>query len=125
MTKFVLYRNTKDRCEHEVEGDLIEKMLETAHDIEFKQFAKKCEWQTVAQNLGYGRELPIKNDWHVSYKSGKYGGYQCYVLCHSECDFIFLQPDAAKSLQQSFAPKVSTQEWSRLTGYGDHAVDPR
>ena len=102
------------------------KTLDTAESITFRTFAFWCEWQEVAKNLGYSRDLPMGKDWSVSYSKSTYGGLRCYILHHSECDFIFLRPEDAKMLQDALASEISTAQWKRATSYGKaEAVDPR
>jgi hypothetical protein len=125
MKTFVLYRNTKDRGENERESQVIDKMNSDAEQISFGTFSKYCDWAEVAKNLGYGRDLPISKDWSVSFSKSKYGGLPCYILGHSECDFIFLRPADAQMLQEAFAKDMTPMEWQRHTQYGKGAVDPR
>lgn len=126
MKEFVLYRNTKDRCADEKESEVIDRMGQDAEAISFRTFSKNCDWAEVAKNLGYDRSLPLSKDWSVSFSRSKYGGLPCFVLGHTECDFIFLRPADAKMLQESFASDMSPAEWERHTGYGENrAVDPR
>ena len=125
MKSFVLYRNTKDRCSNEKEAEVIENMNEQAEQISFGTFTKNCVWIDVAKNLGYGRDLPLSKDWSVKFSKSKYGGLPCYVLGHTECDFIFLRPEDAKMLQEAFSNDMTPLEWQRHTQYGNGAVDPR
>jgi len=122
---FTFYRNTKSRVDHEQEADLMEKMEEQAELIDYDEFAANVDFAEVAEQLGYDDDLPLKDDWHVTYSKSKYGGLPCYILGHSECDFIFLQSKDAKMLQESFAKGMTDLEWKRHTQYGKSGLDPR
>lgn len=126
MSEFVLYRNTKDRTEFEKESDAMDQMETDSEIIDFAEFAANCDYAQVAADLRYDDDLKLEDDWHVSYSKSKYGGLDCFILGHSECDFIFLKPDDAKMLQQAFAQGMTPMEWKRRTEVGtDHMVDPR
>jgi hypothetical protein len=122
---FVLYRNTKDRCGNEHEAEAIEKADELATIIEYDEFAENCEHGEIAEQLGYGENLPLSEDWHVSFTKSTYGGLPCFIFGHSECDFIFLKPEDAKMLQEQFSKGISPSDWERATGYGKSGTDPR
>lgn len=125
MKQFVFYRNTKDRVSHEKESEVIDKMDDDKEGIAFSTFSRHCKWNEVAKNLGYGRDLPLSKDWSVGFYKSKYGGLPCYILGHTECDFIFLKPEDANMLQKQFVPDVGDAEWERHTGYGpNRTIDP-
>lgn len=125
MKTFVLYRNTKDRCANEQEENVISKMNDEAIQIAFGTFTKHCDWKEVAANLGYDQGFTLSGDPHVTYLKSRYGGLPCYILGHSECDFIFLRPDDAKMLQEVYTKGISAADWERCTKYGKGAVDVR
>lgn len=124
----VYYRNTKSRLDDDHEADVMEKMNELAEDIDYDEFCALVDpasLKSVTDPLGYGSDLPLKEDWHVGYKKSKYGGCECAVLCHSECDFIFLKPKDAAMLQEAFAQGVNPLQWERCTSFGKGGIDPR
>lgn len=118
MAKYVYYRNTKDRCDHEYEAQVMEKMGEDSELIDWEEFDQNVEWQHVASTLGYDEDLSLKDDWHVSYSKSFYGGLPCYVLGHSECDFIFLRQEDAKMLHEFHSQDMTSLEWKRVTSFG-------
>lgn len=125
---FVLYRNTKSRCDNEQESDVMDRMEAESELIDYEEFAENCEFETVAAELGYDDDLTLEGDWHVGYSKSNFGGLPCYILAHSECDFIFLKPEDAKMLAEHHGQEamgMSDMEWQRHTGYGkNRAVDP-
>lgn len=128
MEKFIYYRNTKDRCDSEKEGEVMEAMYEDEDGeiLEYSDFVTLvAEFDGFAESLGYGPDLPLSGDWHVSYHRSTYGGLPCLYITHSECDFIFLRPADAKMLQEVFGQGMTPLEWQRHTEYGDGVVDPR
>jgi len=128
MTKpFVLYRNTKSRVEHEREEEVMDRMEADAEIIDFEEFAENCEFNEVAEQLGYGDDLPLADDWSVSFSKSQFGGLPCFILGHTECDFIFLKPEDANMLGEHHgqaAEGMTDMEWKRHTGYGKTGLDP-
>ena len=123
---FILYRNTKDRVEHERQSNLIDEMEEAKELIDYDEFVQDLEGLgELAASLGYGEELPLKDDWSVSFATSTFGGLPCRILGHTECDFIFLRAEDAKMLHEAFKNDMTPLEWERHTGYGKNAVDPR
>ena len=123
---FILYRNTKDRVEHEREADLIDEMDAAKEMIEYEDFVQNLEGlDEIAALLGYGEDLPLKDDWSVGFAKSTYGGRPCRILGHTECDFIFLRAGDARMFQEAFAQEMTLLEWQRHTGFGNGGVDPR
>jgi hypothetical protein len=124
--RFVFYRNTKDRVEHEREADLIDDMDATKEVIDYEDFVQDLEGlDEIAALLGYGEHLPLRDDWSVSFAESTYGGLPCRIMGHTECDFIFLRDKDVGMLHAAFAPDMTPLEWQRHTGFGNGGVDPR
>ena len=123
---FILYRNTKDRVEHEREADLIDEMDAAKEMIEYEDFVQSLEGlDEIAAALGYGEDLPLRDDWSVSFAKSTFGGLPCRIVGHTECDFIFLRAEDARMLQEAFAQEMTPLEWHRHTGFGNGGIDPR
>lgn len=119
--EFHYYRNTKDRCDYERESLAIDTMNDQAEPIDHDEFAKHVEFNEIATRLGYGPDLPITEDWHVGYLKSEFGGLDCYVLQHSECDFIFLRPKDIELLEEFHGQEsmgMTDLEWKRHTQFG-------
>lgn len=119
--EFHFYRNTKDRCDFERESNVIDTMLDQAELSDHEEFAEHVEFDDIATQLGYGPDLPLSEDWHVGYLKSKFGGLDCYVLTHSECDFIFLRPKDIEVLNEFHgqeAMDMTDLEWKRHTQFG-------
>lgn len=126
MEKFIYFRNGKDRCQNETDGDALLQMARDAEDITFRTFASHCDWKELASNLGYGKDLSLSKDWSVRFYKSKFKGHICYVMDHTECEFIFLKPSVVKSLMENdIKDLIDPLEWKRVTGYGSDQVDPR
>ena len=68
--------------------------------IAYEDFVQDLEGlDEIAALLGYGEDLPLKDDWSVSFAKSTYAGLPCRILGHTECDFIFLRAEDAKMLQ--------------------------
>ncbi len=123
---FVLYRNTKDRVDHEQEADLIDTMDAAKELIDYEDFIHDLEGlDEIAAILGYGEDLPLRDDWSVSFAKSTYGGLPCRIFGHTECDFIFLRAEDADTLRTAFAHNMTPLEWQRHTAFGNGGVDPR
>lgn len=123
---FTYYRNTKSRVRFEREEAEISQMDDDAEGVEFEQFAAECEYEEVAKALGYDPPESIDEDWSVSFARSRFDGEECYVIEHTECDFIFLRRAVTVDrLAEAEAWAISDAEWRRHTGYGHGAVDPR
>lgn len=119
VKKFVLYRNTKDRCESEREEVLMEQMEEQKEAIEFDRFKTEVEgWEDVARNLGYDDLDFFAKDWSLGFFVSRYGGRPCRMLEHTECDFIFLLPKDAENFRAAFEEDLTLLQKQRATGYG-------
>lgn len=79
----------------EDEDDLHD-MVAHAKDVAFVTFAKYCDWQPVARQLGYeiGRSegLHINNDYTAHFKQSKWKGEKCYFIEWSRIEHVFLEP---------------------------------
>lgn len=119
--KFVFYRNTKDRCEDEMEAVLIEQMNEAKHPIAYDTFIGYVTgFSEITAALGYKRgELHVSSDWSVGFARSIYAGRPCLLFEHTECDFIFLRPKDRDELTAAFAEGVA--EWARKTNFGKEA----
>lgn len=127
MKEFVFYRNTKSRCDFEKESDVIDQMESQAELSDFDEFDAHCQYESIAEELGYDADLSLKDDWHVGYLKSKFGGLPCFVLDHSECKFIFLRPHDAEMLQEYHgkdAVGVNDLQWKRHTQFGKSGIDP-
>ena len=121
---FILYRNTKDRVDFEREAELIDKMEEDKELVDYNEFVQDLEGlDELAAILGYGEDLPLKDDWSVSFATSKFGGLPCKILGHTECDFIFLRAEDVQMIQRGY--DMSSLEWERHTGFGKGGIDPR
>lgn len=124
---FVLYRNTKSRCDFEQESNVIDQMELDAESIDYQEFDENCDFEQVAKELGYDEDLSLEEDWHVSYSKSKFGGLPCFVLGHSECDFIFMRHEDIDMLNEFHgkdANNVSDLQWERHTQFGINGIDP-
>ncbi len=129
---FVFYRNTKDRVRYEREADLIDKMDAAKELIDYEDFVQDLTGlDEIAALLGYGEDLPLRDDWSVSFAKSTFGGLPCRILGHTECDFIFLRAEDAELLQKGIELQkylghdMTPLEWQRHTGFGNGGVDPR
>lgn len=127
MTKpFVLYRNTKSRTDYEREEEVMSQMEDDSEAIDFEEFANNCEFDEVAAQLGYNDDLPLAEDWSVSFSKSQFGGLPCFILGHTECDFIFLKPEDARMLAKFHGKSglgMTDKEWERRTHYGKSGID--
>jgi hypothetical protein len=125
--KYTYFRNTKDRGEIETEEAKLEALEENKEPISYHQFTRNVRHHEITTQLGYGKDLPLEGDWSVSYFKGKYGEWDCYILAHSECDFLFLPENISQ--QQRTPVAISTVPdliWKRNTAFGpNRQVDPR
>jgi hypothetical protein len=101
--------------------------IEEAKELmEYDDFVQNLEGlDEIAALLGYGDDLPLRDDWSVSFAKSTYGGLPCRILGHTECDFIFLRAEDARMLQEAFAGDLTPEEWKRHTGFGRGGADPR
>lgn len=127
MNKFIYFRNGKDRMQNETDADALLQMSDEAEEITFRTFACRCDWKELAANLGYDKDLPLSKDWSVRFLKSKFKGHPCYILDHTECEFIFLEPSVVKSLMKNdIKDLIDPLEWKRATSYGpNQQVDPR
>lgn len=84
-------------CCVQAKGEDITAMVEQARPITLRVFAKHCDWRPLARTLGYqlgrGRGLQLRQDWHVRYYRSVYQGAPCYFLKHSAIEYIFTRQD--------------------------------
>jgi hypothetical protein len=71
----------------------INEMTEAAVQVSYGTLLKHCEgikeWE---RNMGYRRPgLSLKNDWLVSFWKSKYQGRDCYYICHSAIEHIWVK----------------------------------
>jgi hypothetical protein len=78
------------------DGPSITAMVNAGRQISFRVFARFCDWQPLARQLGYhigsGKGLLLRRDWHVKYYHSTYKGAECYYMDHSRIEHIFLRP---------------------------------
>jgi hypothetical protein len=78
------------------DGPSITAMVASARQIQYRVFARYCDWQPVARKLGYhigsGKGLLLRRDWHVTYYHSKYKGAECYYMKWSAIEHVFLRP---------------------------------
>jgi len=73
----------------------LHEMMDTAREIGFATFARRCHWHDVARALGYSvgarRDggLRMASDWHVRWYRSKWNSRPCYVMKHSAIEYIF------------------------------------
>lgn len=75
-------------------GDDINEMKHSAREITWGTFSRHCDWEELAQGLGYAARPPalrLRDDWHVRFYRGKYKGEWCYFLVHSAIEYIFVE----------------------------------
>lgn len=75
-------------------------MIESATDITFETFARRCNWRSVAETLGYAVGnapglLHINKDYHVRFKRSTWKGARCYFIVWSAIEHVFLEPSNA------------------------------
>jgi hypothetical protein len=119
--KFIFYRNTKSRDDDEHEENVMEKADEEKELISYAEFLADVEgFGEITKDLGYGEDLPVQDDWSVSFHKSTYGGLPCRIFCHTECDFIFLRAEDSRMLHEHHAQDIDPVQWQRATGYGKH-----
>lgn len=68
-------------------------MMEGAREVSFKTFCRHCDWQPVAQRLGYAvggeRGLRLGGDYHVRFHRSKWRGKRCYYMVWSAIEHVF------------------------------------
>lgn len=67
-------------------------MIDNARQIKYNTFLKnvdKDSFREVAQNLGYSRQMHIKNDWAVTFAKSKLFGKTVYFFVWSAIEYIF------------------------------------
>jgi len=73
-------------------GHFINSMKENQTPITFETMKRNCEglleW---SRSKGYDRELPIQNDFHVSYHKSYYRYKPCYYVRWSAIEFIWVK----------------------------------
>lgn len=76
-------------------GELINNMVDTAREVTRRTFFKYVDWKYISSMLGYETHpkqgLMLCNDYHVSYYKGKYAGKNCYYICWSGIEYIFVK----------------------------------
>ena len=125
MKDYVLYRNTKDRCDTEQEAEVMDSCEEQREAIaydEFIQHIKPEDFAELAESLGYGDDFKLEDDWSLAYFKSSYGGLPCFVFSSTECDYIFLKRDDAKMLLERYASSDDL-DWGRKTRAGKGMVD--
>lgn len=80
----------------EASGPAIREMVDRARQISRETFMRRCNWKTVAAELGYivgpgEKGLRLKDDYHVSYHRSRYRGLACYYLVWSAIEHVFVE----------------------------------
>lgn len=65
-------------------------MTGRARRITAKTFFSRVNRKDVEEMLGYGKQLHIKDDCHVSYYASRFRGIPCYYLDWSSIEHIFI-----------------------------------
>jgi hypothetical protein len=76
-------------------------MIDTANDITrktFKSHVDKSDLAYLEGLLGYNTTLTMKQDWHVTYHSGKLFGRRVYFFRHSAIEYVFTPQDVKENL---------------------------
>lgn len=73
----------------------LEAMYDAELEINFKTFAKHCDWREWAEGNGYAvkpfsKELWLSADWAVRFYRSKWKGRRCYYMDWSSIDHVFL-----------------------------------
>jgi hypothetical protein len=55
----------------------------------FRKAIGQERWKDIQAQLGYGRSLPIRKDWHVGYYRGTYRGVPAVYLVWSGIEYVF------------------------------------
>jgi len=71
--------------------DYLFEMTDNAVEITQKTFFKYVDRKEVYEMLGYSRNFPMKNEYHVSYYKSKFKGMKCYFLSWSSMEYIFTE----------------------------------
>lgn len=71
----------------------LNRMTESAVDSSYAAMARQCNGLTGwARRTGYSaRELPLRNDWHVSYHRSRIFDRPCYFLRWSAFEVIWVK----------------------------------
>ena len=81
-------------------------MEATKELIEYEDFVQDLEGlDEIAALLGYGEDLPLRDDWSVSFAKSTYAGLPCRIFGHTECDFIFLRDKDADDASSGVRPR--------------------
>jgi hypothetical protein len=89
------------------DGPSITAMVDRARTITFRTFARNCDWQPIAHQLGYitvpGKGLHLDEDYAVSFHRSRFKDPQrahhefqwvrCYYLRWSAIEYIFVRPN--------------------------------
>lgn len=76
-------------CIHST-AELINAMTDRAKKITYRTFKKYADGlDEVAETMGYGPWLKLKNDWAVSFYRSEYDGRPCVYMSHSAIEYIW------------------------------------
>lgn len=78
----------------QLNGDDVREMKTTFTGITLDTFRRnigKENWRMIQKKLGYDRNFPIKNDWHVGYFKAVYKNKLAYVLVWSGFEHVFIE----------------------------------
>jgi len=68
----------------------IQAMVDNARGITYNTIQRNCQGlQEWSKNMGYNRNLTLKNDWAVSFYKSKYNNKPCYYIRHSSIEYIW------------------------------------
>ncbi len=86
-------KNFETSCVNHPNVEELHHIVDNARKITRRTFLKHVNREELKQlesDLGYGKQFPITQDYHVSFcKSRKAGGKTVYFLCHSAIEYIF------------------------------------
>jgi hypothetical protein len=77
-------------CVHST-AKLINDMTDKARQITYRTFKKYAEGLAeMADNMGYGPWLKLKDDWAVRFYKSTYNGRPCVYMAHSAIEYIWV-----------------------------------
>ncbi|MFK1046554.1 hypothetical protein ACIUWC_16075 [Pseudomonas aeruginosa] len=91
-------------------GQAISDLVEAARKITFKSLAKHVTGlEELEQQLGYGRGLRLRDDYHVTYWKGVYRGEPVYFLIHSAIEHVFIRPSSRVAIRDVIRAETDLQ----------------
>ena len=100
----------------------------------FKRHVHPLDYKAVTEALGYGPDLALRNDRHVSYYRSAWRGQTCVFMLHSAIEYIFTEHGHETAYQipdpTSWAGRVCGEATRRTCRHrravedGGHAPSP-